>query len=70
MNIAKNILRAFKNEELANINIQYCSVDNEFTVQLSFKNENGTSIYSETDENLTTAIGLIANKVYDLKGAI
>jgi hypothetical protein len=70
MNIAKNILRAFKNEEMASLDIQFCSVDNEFTAVLSFANEDGTTIYSETDENLDTAIGFIANKVYELKGAI
>lgn len=70
MNIAKNILRAFKNEEMASLDIQYCAVDNEFSVQLSFVNEGGTTTYSETDENLGTAIGIIANKVYELKGAI
>ena len=70
MNIAKNILRAFKNEEMASLDIQYCAVDNEFSVQLSFVNEGGTTTYSETDENLNTAIGFIANKVYELKGAI
>ena len=70
MNIAKNILRAFKNEEMASLDIQFCSVDNEFTVSLSFINDSGTTAYVETDENLDTAIGFIANKVYELKGAI
>lgn len=70
MNIAKNILRAFKNEEMASLDIQFCDVDNEFSVQLSFVNEAGTTTYAESDENLGTAIGIIANKVYELKGAI
>jgi hypothetical protein len=55
---------------MASLDIQFCSVDNEFTVSLSFVNDTGTSTYVETDENLNTAIGFIANKVYELKGAI
>ena len=70
-NIVKNMLRAFKNEEQAELKLTYCAIDNEFTGELSYTNLDGTNgITIETDENVDRVLGALALKVYESRGEI
>lgn len=46
MTSVADLLKKFENSQMANVDIEYCSVDQEFTVSLNYLNELGDLVES------------------------